>query len=206
LPADDEHERVARSAVPPNDIPPASLPDHALGFRVQGYGLSKFSDLFTSRQLVALTTFSDLVSEARERVLVDGGSEAYADAVATYLGFGVDKMTDTNSVVCTWQTDPPRLRATFSRQALPMTWDFAEAGIFGDAAGDYGRCIGSVAEVLDRLGKDAAGTVAQLDATGAPDPLMSVVHVTDPPYYDNVGYADLSDYFYVWLRRSLKGI
>jgi putative DNA methylase len=138
-------------------------------------------------------------------VITDGGDEAYANAVATYLGFAVDKMADTNSVICTWQTDPPRLRATFSRQALPMTWDFAEACIFGDAAGDYARCVGSLSEVLERLTIGVGGSAQQLDAAALWSDAPTV-YATDPPYYDNVGYADLSDFFYVWLRRTLKTI
>jgi putative DNA methylase len=168
--------------------------------------MTTWIDLFTNRQLTALTTFSDLIREAHNRVVSDSGDREYADAVALYLAFGVDKMADTNSVICTWQIDPPRLRATFSRQAIPMTWDFAEAGIFSDAAGDYARCVKAVTEVLDRLrGSENEGSVRQADAARL-SVASPVLISTDPPYYDNVGYADLSDYFYVWLRRSLSGI
>jgi putative DNA methylase len=201
-----DHERIAFSAVPPCDVPETNLPEKALSFRVQAYGMTQHRRLFTDRQLVALCTFSDLVAAARDRVVDDGGEPLYADAVATYLAFGVDKMTDTNSVLCTWQTEPPRLRATFGRQALPMTWDYAEAGVFSDAAGDYGRSVISVAEVLDRLNVGRPNSQAsQLDAA-AHTPTGHSVFVTDPPYYDNIGYADLSDYFYVWLRRALKTV
>jgi putative DNA methylase len=115
-------------------------------------------------------------------------------------------MTDTNTTLCTWQVDPPRLRATFGRQALPMTWDFAEANIFGDAAGDYQRCIGSLCEVLDRLVPARCGQVEERDARQRSDLVGRRLVSTDPPYYDNVPYADLSDFFYVWLRRSLAPI
>jgi putative DNA methylase len=215
----EDQVRIARSASP-QGVPETDLPEHALGFRVQAYGMTRHRDLFTARQLVALTTFSDLVDEARHRAqddalaagmpndgvrLADGGrgAEAYADAIATYLAFAVDKMTDTNTTLCTWQTDPPRLRATFGRQALPMTWDYAEANVFADAAGDFGRCIGSLSEVLERLPSLGGGAVVgQADAANAHQ-RPSAVFCTDPPYYDNIGYADLSDFFYVWLRRSL---
>ncbi|MGO9955543.1 MAG: DUF1156 domain-containing protein, partial [Solirubrobacteraceae bacterium] len=170
------------------------------------YGLTTWGHLFTPRQLVALTTFSDLVGEARKRALADCGNEAYANAIATYLGFAVDKMADTNSVLCTWQVDPPRLRATFSRQALPMTWDFAEANPFGGAAGDFRLAAKSLCEVLDRLPVRRTGIARQLDATETLDGARAPVVCTDPPYYNNVGYADLADYFYVWLRRSLGEI
>jgi putative DNA methylase len=216
------HEQVAAKPQP-NNVPDTELPTQALGFRVQLYGMTKHRDLFTQRQLVALTTFSDFVKEAREHVLADAreagvpdqrisisdggtGATAYADAVATYLAFAVDKMTDTNTALCTWQIDPPRLRATFGRQALPMTWDFAEASVFGDAAGDYQRCVGSLCEVLDELSPLSVGVSKQLDATAAVDGIGAALICTDPPYYDNIGYADLSDFFYVWLRRSLGKI
>jgi len=201
----------------------APLADDPRNLWCLGYGLDTFDKLFTTRQLVALTTFSDLVHEARTRTLEDAkrtdlpvdsrplaergmGPQAYADAVASYLAFAVDKMTDTNSTLCTWQIDPPRLRATFGRQALPMTWDIAEANPFADAAGDYQRAYGSLCEVLDELISGPVGQVQQLDAAAAVATSEPAVASTDPPYYDNIGYADLSDYFYIWLRRTLAGV
>lgn len=201
----DEHERVARSAVPPAEAPDTDLPEHALGFRVQAYGMTKHRHLFTSRQLVTLCTFSDLVPEARKQVLADGSTEPYADAVSTLLAFAVDKMVDRNSTLCAWEPRKDRLRGTFQRQALPMTWDFAEANSVGGAGGDFLMTMFSVWEITNRLPGGHPGKVEQLDAaclgTGARE-----VCVTDPPYYDNIGYADLSDFFYVWLRRSLKTV
>ena len=143
-----------------------------------------------------------------DKPLTDGGAgaAAYADAVATYLGFAVDKMADTNCSLCTWQIDPPRLRATFGRQGLPMTWDYAEANIFGDAAGDYQRCVASVCEVLERLVARVVGQVRQLDATQIVEGVTTPAVCADPPYYDNIGYSDLADFFYIWLRRSLGKI
>lgn len=199
-----------------------AMPENARWFSPPMYGLKEYRDLFTPRQLVALTTFSDLVGEARERVLADamkgneeddgvrladGGAAAtaYADAVATYLAFGVDKMADTNSSLCSWQVDPPRLRATFGRQAIPMVWDFAESNPFGGAAGDFELAIKSICEVLDRVVVRDVGAVTQIDATTIRQPAAAMV-CTDPPYYDNIGYADLSDYFYVWLRKALSDV
>jgi putative DNA methylase len=189
---------------------------------VKPYGIERFSQLFTARQLVALTTFSDLVQDAREHVHRDAivagmpdqgyslesggdGALAYSEAVAMYLAFSVDKMTDTNTCLCSWQLDPPRLRATFGRQALPMVWDYAEANIFGDAAGDYGRCVQSLAEVLERQLVLKTGWSCQMDAMTNVHDALRVIS-TDPPYFDNVPYADLSDFFYVWLRRSMKNV
>ena len=123
-------------------------------FQPPVYGMLQFGDLFTDRQLVALDTFSDLVTDCYKTLDAIAGrthDDDYALAVATMLAFAVDKMTDTNTSLCTWQNKPPRLRATFGRQALPMSWDFAEANIFGDAAGDFQRCVGSLCEVLDVL-------------------------------------------------------
>jgi putative DNA methylase len=198
---------VERPKVPALESP---ITDDKRWFSPPLYGLKNYADLFTPRQLVALTTFSDLVGEARTQVQQDAAAagaadpQGYADAVAVYLAFAVDKMTDTNTSLCSWQVNPPRLRSTFGRQALPMVWDYAEANVFADAAGDYQRCIGSLVEVLERLFTTAQGIVSQVDATKLTNSEPAFIISTDPPYYDNIGYADLSDFFYVWLRRSLQ--
>jgi putative DNA methylase len=216
-----EMERIALTAEP-EWRPENALPVNPRDFKTPNYGLTTFADLFTPRQLVALTTFSDLVRETRARVRNDAiraslpedevgidaggrGATAYADALAVYLAFCLDKMTDTNTCLCSWQIDPPRLRATFGRQALPMVWDYSEANVFGDAAGDFGRCVQSLTEVLDRLSVGRVGSAYQEDAAGGSRGDPSVVS-TDPPYFNNIGYSDLSDFFYVWLRRSLRPI
>jgi putative DNA methylase len=205
LPPDPEHERVAAAVVPPGDLPAARMPSNPRWFSPPGFGLPRFADLFTPRQLVALRAFSDLVGEATERLRADGADAGYAAAVATYLAFAVDKLADRNSAVCAWEPRMDRLRGTFQRQALPMTWDFAEANPFGGAGGDFAHCLFSVWEVVGRLPGGTPGTVEQADAAlldGATPALIA----TDPPYYDNLGYADLSDSFYVWLRRSLRDL
>jgi len=218
-----EMEAVALSARP-SDAPETELPARALGFRVQEYGMTKWRDLFTPRQLVALTTFSDLVQEARERVKRDAtaagltddhkplrdsgnGATAYAEAVAVYLAFALDKVVDRGSSIGRWDPTPTQsgIINTFSRQALPMTWDFAESNPLGAASGNYVSATELVAKVVDGLPGAASGFVLQSDATAqsvSADKLVS----TDPPYYDNIGYADLSDFFYVWLRRSLRPV
>lgn len=221
VPADSTH--VAAASVDPVAPPPGRIPDAALGFRVQSYGMLNYSDLYTNRQLVALTTFSDLVGEARERVLADalaagmpsgarlanGGSdaEAYADAVATYLGIAMSNLTDDLSSLTTWRPShgTGATRSTFARQALPMTWDFAEANPFSGTAGDLDNSVGSVAASLESAVVASPSMVKQGDAArmvANGGTLLS----TDPPYYDNIGYSDLSDYFYVWLRRSLRAV
>jgi putative DNA methylase len=178
------------------------LPKKALGFRVQRYGFSKHSDLFTRRQLVALTTFSDLVKEARLKSLEDGASEEYADAVATYLALGVSRLADIANAFCVWETSKTQVRHLFARQAVSMLWDFAEANIFAGAAGDFEVSLGNLLKALIRTPSDGHGLTKQLDATAIETKKM--LFSTDPPYYDNIGYADLSDFFYVWLRRILS--
>jgi putative DNA methylase len=204
----------------PQDVPDTELPTKALGFRVQEYGMKRWRDLFTPRQLVALTTFSNLVKEAHERVerdalaagllaagrsLDDGGSSAaaYADAVAVYLGFSLSKAADRNSSLCVWESSMDRMRGTFGRQALPMVWDYVETNPFAGAGGDFYGTTHSLCEVLDQLVNGPPGRIAQCDARTQTLSRGKIVS-TDPPYYDNIGYADLSDFFYVWLRRSLK--
>jgi putative DNA methylase len=212
LPPTPEHEAAA-DVPAPDDIPTTALPEKALGFRVQGYGMTHHADLFIARQLTTLTTLCDLVSEARDRVRHDaeaaGASaetaDAYADAVATYLGMSLAKMTDYNCTIVTWSPDPKmeQVAHAFTRQAIPMTWDFAEANVFGNSAGTYDRFTDAAARVLDRLAPGATGSVT---AGPAEDNTESVVWATDPPYYSNIGYADLADFFYVWLRQALRTV
>jgi putative DNA methylase len=203
LEPNDEHEQVARSAQPTWG-PDAELPTNPRWFSPPAFGLTRFRDLFTPRQLVALTTFSDLVGEARRQAIADGGSKDYADAIATYLAFALSKMADRGSSICTWFTDRDSTRNTFARQAIPMTWDFAELNVLLDGTGSFNGAVEWTAESLDGVPVKGFGSALQLDAV-ASDSSGRVVS-TDPPYYDNIGYADLSDFFYVWLRRSLSAI
>jgi putative DNA methylase len=204
--------QLAASHVARPDAPDAPLPINPRDFKTPNYGMTTFADLFTNRQLVALTTFSDLVGETRDRVAADakeGGlalaeAESYANAVAVYLAFAVSRATSTNSSLCRWRPDAAKesVNDTFSRQALPMVWDFAEGNILVTGPSSPLAGVGWIAKVLQRLPADPLGVVRQQDAaTSRLDP--GVVVATDPPYYDNIGYADLSDFFYIWLRRSL---
>nr|WSZ14113.1 DUF1156 domain-containing protein [Streptomyces canus] len=209
-------EHVGASNVErPVDGPESELPEQALGFRVQGYGMKRHADLFTNRQLLAMTTFSDLVSEARERVeqdAKDAGVEdveaaEYGKAVALYLGLASSRTADYNSTIATWSSNPQNelVRSTFARQALPMTWDFAESNVFGPSSGTLDIMVAAVGRALDLLpAEQTAGHAVQADATTRT--YENYVINTDPPYYDNIGYADLADFFYVWLRRSLGPI
>lgn len=203
-----EDEQLA--AVPtPDDCPATMLPEQALGFRVQNYGMRSHSDLFTPRQLTALTTFTSLVDEARGRVLLDMSTpdEAYADAVATYLAMGISRLTDYCCTISTWASNPQMeiIRNTFARQALPMTWDYAESNPFATSSGSLEILYGWIVKVLEHLAVGPVGTAIQASAQNVQLEAGAVVS-TDPPYYDNVPYADLSDFFYVWLRRSLRSV
>ena len=217
-----EHEN-AETVDRPASVPSGVIPAQAPSFRVQAYGFATYSDLFTARQLTALTTFSDLVGQARDRVLedamasgmewgdslADGGADAlaYADAVTTFLALAVSRLTNKLSSICTWDSSPKMeaVRSVFARQALPMAWDFAEASPFASSGGSLAEEILRVAKVLDRSPtKGGLGTATQLDA--AARDYRGLLISTDPPYYDNIGYSDLSDFFYVWLRRSLRKV
>jgi putative DNA methylase len=215
----------------PSWKPELSLPDDPRNFWTVNYGLTTYADLFTPRQLVALTTFSDLVQEARERVRNDAravgmpddsvtvGATAYADAVATYLAFVVGKLADKGSTICTWNAGPvssrtasgrsaavATVRSTFGRQALQMTWDFAEVNFFSESTGSIDTVLGTLTVPLQYLPTLAQpGTATQADAVASAGVAGAIVS-TDPPYYDNIAYADLSDFFYIWLRRSLKAV
>lgn len=203
----DEHRSASAVGIPVS-LPAGSLPPHGLQpanpQTIRIYGFSEWSDLFSVRQLTALTTFSDLVKDARTQALRDGASTEYADAIATYLGLTVSKCADYWSSMCSWHNTRETMRNVFSRQAIPMVWDFAEALPFSESSGGFSGMLNWVAKSLDLLPASVSGVVEQADATELP--YEGVLISTDPPYYDNIGYSDLSDFFYVWLRRSLQDI
>ncbi|WP_440710682.1 DUF1156 domain-containing protein [Herbiconiux sp. YIM B11900] len=221
LPSTPAHIQAA-SDTRPVDVPAGELFDWPGRINVVRYGLTSFASLFTTRQLTALTTFSDLVGEARERILRDaldsglpegdrleqGGTAAaaYADAVATYLGLVTSRLTDYLASITTWASNPQMeiLRNVFARQAIPMAWDFAEGNPFARSSGGLDIMIRAVSRAVEKVPGGAAPTVDQADA--ATRDYSNLLVSTDPPYYDNIGYSDLSDFFYVWLRRSLRSV
>lgn len=210
-----------------NEIPIQSISLGKLSYNPKDlwtceYSLDTFESLFTPRQLLALTTFSDLIGEVVDRVRQDAraagmhddekplaeggdGALAYAQAIATYLAFAVDKMADRNSTIASWDVSRNSLRNTFGRQAIPMSWDYAESNPFSGSAGGFDNCIEWQTRFLEEQMACNEGMARQFDAQSDCG-LRQVVVSSDPPYYDNIGYADLSDYFYVWLRRSLKDV
>jgi len=194
----------AADVAPPEDSVSGSLGYYPRDLKAPTYGLTEFTDLFTNRQLVSLTTFSDLVVEARALVEAHGGTRDYADAIATYLGLGVSRTADRTSTIASWDSSLGKVRNTFGRQAIPMTWDFAEVNLFSSSTGNFLSQFDWVADAFEKGPTHANGTVNQVDAAKAD--YAGVVISTDPPYYDNIGYSDLSDFFYVWLRRSLRRV
>jgi putative DNA methylase len=217
-----EHEAILHKARP-DWKPEAVISGSTQYIGVKPYGIDRFDQLFTNRQLVALTTISDLVSEAIERIrhdiasvkvanddkpLVDGGTgaRAYAEAVGVFLTFALSKVTDLANTIVTWRTDRESSYHLFSRQAIPISWDYCELNVMLDGTGSFEGACKWTAESIEGVtaGHDVTvGQASQLDATVQ---LLSIDKIvsTDPPYYDNVPYADLSDFFYVWLRRSLR--
>ena len=208
----EEHIRVA-TCERPEKYPEGELPINPRDFKTPNYGMTEYADLFTNRQLVALTTFSDLVGEARIKIAVDAqgsglsSEEAsrYGDGIATYLAFALDRITNESCSICTWVSNPKmeQVKNAFGRQAIPMSWDYAEANVFYKSTGSFLKSTHRVAAVLEFLSSSKAGVISQIDARSID---QTAVVATDPPYYDNIGYADLSDFFYVWLRRSLKDV
>jgi putative DNA methylase len=211
-----EHEQVGTVPLPAGG-PDTDVPEKALGFRVQLYGMNKHYKMFTARQLTSLVTLSDLVREVRQDVLRDGrdaalstrDAEEYTKAVATFLALGLDRCADFNNALCRWTAGNQKVMNLFGKQAIPMVWDFAEANFLGDCVGAWSTCANYVADCVDAIGgasprKDGKGR--QIDAASAWDDLRGVMVSTDPPYYDNIGYASLSDFFYIWLRRTIGDI
>ena len=215
-------EQAAAAAVPmPDDYPDANIASNPRDFKTPNYGLVTFSQLFTNRQLTALTTFSALVGEAQKRAekdavaagladdgvgLADGGTgaRAYGEAIGVYLAFVVDKLTDYHSSICSWHSSGEKMRNVFGRQAIPMTWDYAEGNPFCSSSGSFDNMLKWVCEDVAALPSvSSSGRARQFDAQ-SDNGMRSILVSTDPPYYDNIGYADLSDFFYVWLRQSLR--
>lgn len=204
----------AANAPRPTDAPDGPMPANPRWFSPPAFGLLNFSDLFTNRQLTALMTFSDLVAEARGRVAEDAllsgvppaEAKSYAAGVSLYLAFAISKMADRGSTICSWVLQRDSVRNTFTRQAIPMTWDFVEMNMMLDGAGSYSGAVDWTVESLEGIGvgpSTAIPTATQADAASLTFPSRHPAISTDPPYYDNIGYADLSDFFYIWLRRSL---
>ncbi len=216
-----EIEDIASKAQP-TWKPDCEMPKKHRNFQAPVYGMNNLGDIFTPRQLVALTTLSDLTIEAREIIrqqavmsgmeddekgLVVGGigATAYAEAVSLYLAFVVDRCTDFSNSVTRWVPGNQKVMNLFGKQAIPMTWDYPEAAILADTVGGFAPASEYIAGCIGKLSPAASGFATQADAQTQTISSLKTIS-TDPPYYDNIGYADLSDFFYVWLRRMLRSV
>ena len=216
----EEHVLTAQCSKPEGEYPEQRLPYDPRNIWCVNYGLDTYDKLFTNRQLTALTTFSELVSEAQAKAEADAvaagmkndhlplcnggdGARAYGEAVGVYLAFAVDKAANLWSSICGWMNDRGAFRETFARQAIPMTWDFAEANPFSGSGGSFELFLARCADTIEYFPLSLEGIAQQFDAQSDCG-LRNIMISTDPPYYDNIGYADLSDFFYVWMRQSLK--
>ena len=184
------------------------------------YGFFEFKDYFTKRQQIAHTTFSEVIKEAQEKVEKDfisihkkenhlslnqggSGSKAYGQAIGVYLSFALDKMIDYNSSVCSWLTARDGVRNTFGRQAIPMVWDYTEANPFSNSSGCWSNMVEWVVKSIRNFPKESVDSNAKQADSQLDCGMRNIMVSTDPPYYDNICYSDLSDFFYVWIRKNL---
>lgn len=205
----------------PEDVPISDLPEKALSFRVQVYGMKQHRQLFTNRQLTALTTFSELVGEAQQKAEADAvaagmtndhialaeggiGARAYGEAVGVYLAFCVDREADFCNSICRWSISNEKPMNLFARQSIPMVWDYPEVNVFSSAVGSFETINDYISKCILTLPTNTIQSKAKQFDAQSDNELREIMISTDPPYYDNIGYADLSDYFYVWMRQSLK--
>ncbi len=218
-----EIEQTARKVIP-QSAPTSSLPEKALGFRVQQYGMTDHNQLYSPRQLEMLSTFSDIVVELREKIYKDAiaakypgdnklyhqggtGAIAYSESIMIYLSFLISQLANHGSTLCGWNSTNTQMRSVFSKQTLSMNWDYAESNPFCDSSGSFNNLFSRQIKGFQSLNSNryVKGTAIQADAAEqnlSSDKIIS----TDPPYFDNIGYADLSDYFYMWMRKCLKTI
>lgn len=216
----DEEQKLAANVSKPENYPDGSMPTNPRWFSPPAFGMTEYSDLFTNRQLTALTTFSELVSEAQKKAEADAvaagmpndhialseggtGARAYGEAVGIYLAFSVDKMVDYHCTICVWHTTRELVANAMRRQAIQMTWDFAEANPTSGLSGSFENMVNWIGKCISNLPSNGIGMVKQFDAQSDCGQ-RNIMISTDPPYYDNIGYADLSDFFYVWMRQALK--
>ena len=185
--------------------PSGNLPERALGFGVQGYGFIEWNKLFTERQLTGIGTFSAELMKVGEMVIADGGDVGYANAIRTYLALAIGRTANSSSSFSRWQNSGDFVAGVFAMPTLPMLWDFVESNPFCTATQNWLAQVEWIAKVVENLPVNVNhGEVRQADAAMTIHDYNGPVIVTDPPYYSNIGYADLSDFFYVWLRPLLR--
>jgi len=224
LPASLEQEHIAKT-VDPGEYPSAEIEHWSGCTNSVVYGLDTFGKLFTNRQAKTLVAFSDLIAEASTKAHADalssglsegddlnaggGGAKAYSQALAVYLSFALDKMADLGNNLVAWEPLAQCPRHLFGKQAIPMVWDYAEANPLCSSSGSWEVFVDGISKAFSKSFDNASnvksGSVSQADAQTQSISAMKVVS-TDPPYYDNVPYSNLSDFFYIWMRRNLRSI
>jgi len=212
VPATEEQQEIARIDMP--SVESGDMPNNARWFSPPLVGLRTYTSVFTPRQLTSMLTLSDLVKGVQSTIRDDarasgmGGeeAEAYSRTIVTFLALAVDRCSDFNNALCRWSPSNEKVMNLFGRQAIPMMWDFAEANILGDSVGAWSTCSDYVADCVEVLaaGANGLGDARQIDAATGANGLSEILISTDPPYYDNIGYAALSDFFYFWLRRTIS--
>lgn len=218
----DESQILSAQVEMPENIPDGNMPENPRWFSPPVFGMKAYSDIYTTRQLVSLTTLCQLVNEVKEKIIGDAGhagmdnnhiplceggvdARGYAEAISVYLAFAIDKLADYLSTICIWHTTGEKMANTMRRQAIQMTWGYAEGNPFSSKSGSFGNMIDWICNVIGQLPTNKEGKVLQYNAE-IDCGLRNLMISTDPPYYDNIGYADLADFFYVWMRQSLKEI
>ena len=174
--------------------------------RTPNYGIDSYDKIFTTRQLQTLVTFTDLIDETREKILIDSGDEHYTDAIVTYLSLAISRLANFGSSQCSWNSTAGGIRQVSAQRRLSMRWEYAEANPFSSSSGNFLSQIKYIAEAVARVPAEGKSFVSHKDARAGFKVENSIMICTDPPYYNNIMYADLSDFFYVWLRRCLKGV
>lgn len=216
-------QEIAANVDRPEDFPDAEMAFNPRNFNTPIYGMDHFADLFTNRQLSTLVTFCDVVSDLKKEIEEDAvnsgmqddhiplsengyGATAYAEAICVYLAFAIDRLADFSTSVSRWTVTNEKAMNCFSKQAIAMTWDYPEVNIFGNAVGSFSQIVNYIADCINTLpDTDKRGVAEQYDAQSDCG-FRNIIISTDPPYYDNIDYADLADFFYIWMRRTLKSI
>ena len=192
-------------------VPSIPLPEKALGFRVQLYGMHDFKEIFSSRQQLCLQTFSGLIPQIRNSVANDFrekhqgkyDADLYASTVCRYLQMAISKLADYNNTISCWNQNNMNVTHLFTKHAIPMSWDYCEVNPFSSLM-SFTSISQSIAKAVENLPNGPSGHIFQHDAADIQMHVSNAIISTDPPYYDNIGYADLSDLFYLWARENIK--
>lgn len=218
----DENQIVSSNCPKPEDYPDGKLSNAVRYISPPIYGMENFSQLYTNRQLQMLNSLCKSIADISKKIEEDAknagmeddhlsireggtGAKAYSEAVRIYLSFVVDKMINFHSTICSWQVPRQTMGNVFSRQAIPMKWDYAEANPFSNSTGSFDSMLSWIVKCVENLPSECEGTANQADAQ-TDHGYRNMMISTDPPYYDNIGYSDLSDYFYIWMRKNLGDI